>query len=200
MKQLSNILSMMNLIEVRILGFVSDARGNNSRLNKILRNGKEIGNILWLEDEDVTFQDPSTFRKIMIATWLRRTYNLKSNRNQLNARSRTFLDKDDTPFDFKPIINAHERDTKRSYKLIKLNLASPFPDLWNEMNVSAAKIPFTYETIIEMFCHFDEKIQCQDDMILNGSFDESKNNTHINFKRLDIINDALQKTTNEVSP
>ena len=68
MKQLSNILSMMNLIEVRILGFVSDARGNNSRLNKILRNGKEIGNILWLEDEDVTFQDPSTFRKTMIAT------------------------------------------------------------------------------------------------------------------------------------
>lgn len=171
MKQLSNILSMMNIIEVRILGFASDARENNSRLNKILRNGKEIGNRIWLEDEDVTFQDPSIFRKIMIATWLCRTYNLKSYRNQLNGRSRTFLDKDDTPFDFKPIINAHERDTKRRNKLIKLNLASPFPDLWNKMNVSEAKITFTYETIIQMFCHFGETLQCQDDMILNGSFD-----------------------------
>ena len=60
MKQLFNILSMMNLIEVRILGFVSDTRGNNTILNKLLRNGKEIGNIFWLEDDVVTFQDPST--------------------------------------------------------------------------------------------------------------------------------------------
>ena len=51
-----------------------------------------------------------------------------------------------------------------------------------------------------MFCHFGEKSQCQDDMKLIESFDESKVNTHINFKRLDIINNALQKTTNEVSP
>ena len=36
----------MNLIEVRILGFVSDAGGNNARLNKLLRNGKEFGNIM----------------------------------------------------------------------------------------------------------------------------------------------------------
>ena len=60
MKQLFNIISMMNLIEVRILGFVSDTRGNNTILNKLLRNGKEIGNIFWLEDDVVTFQDPST--------------------------------------------------------------------------------------------------------------------------------------------
>ena len=56
MKQLSNILSMMNIIEVKMLVFVSDAGGNNARLNKLLRNGKEIGNRLWLEDEDVTFK------------------------------------------------------------------------------------------------------------------------------------------------
>ena len=61
------------------------------------------------------------------------------------------------------------------------------------MNVSVAKIPFTYKTITEMFCHFGKQLQCQDDMKLNGSFDERKNNTHITFKRLDIINDALQK-------
>ena len=46
MEQLFYILSMMTLIEVRILGFVSDAGGNNARLNKLLRNGKEIGNRL----------------------------------------------------------------------------------------------------------------------------------------------------------
>ena len=69
-----------------------------------------------------------------------------------------------------------------------------------QMNVSAAKIPFTYEIITENFCYFGEQLQCQNDMKLNGSFDESKDNTHINFKRLDIINDALQKTTNVVSP
>ena len=83
----------------------------------------------------------------MIATWLCNTHNLQSNRNQLNARSRTFLDKDDTLFDFKPIINAYERDTKRRYKLTKINLAYAFLDLWNKMNVSAAKVPFTYETV-----------------------------------------------------
>ena len=63
MKKLFNMLLMMNLIEVKILGFVSHAGGNNARLNKLLCNGKEIGNRLWLEDEDVIFQDPSTFRK-----------------------------------------------------------------------------------------------------------------------------------------
>ena len=81
MKQLFNILSMMNLIEVRILGFVFDEGGNNARLNKLLRNGKEIGNRLWLEDEDVTFQYPSIFRKKTIAIWLCSTRNLKSNSN-----------------------------------------------------------------------------------------------------------------------
>ena len=83
----------------------------------------------------------------MIATWLCSTHNLKSNRNKLNAKSRTFMDKDDTPFNFKPIINAHERDTKRSSKLTKSTLASTFLDLWNKMNVSVAKVPFTYETV-----------------------------------------------------
>ena len=193
MKHLFNILSMMTLMEVRILGFFSDAGGNNTRLNKWLRNGKEIGNILWLKDEDVTFQDPSIFRKTMIATWLCSTHNLKSNRTQLNARSRTFLDKYDTPFNFNPKLNAHERDTKRSSKLTKLNLASTFLALWNKMLVSAVKILFIYETITEIFCHFGEQLQCQDDIKLNGSFDESKDNTHINYKRLDIINDVLQK-------
>ena len=147
MNQLFHVLSMMNLIEVKMLVFVSDAGGNNARLNKLLRNGKEIGNRLWLEDKNVAIQDPSTFRKTMIATWLCSTHNSKSNRNQLNARSRTFLDKGDTPFNSKPIINAHERDTKRSSKLTKVNLASTFPDLWNKMNVLAAKPSFTYETI-----------------------------------------------------
>ena len=109
-----------------------------------------------LEDEDVTFQYLSTFRKTMITTWLCNTHNLKSNKNQLNVRSRTFLDKDHTPLDLKPIINAHERDTKNSSKLTKLNLASTFPDLWNNMNVSTAKIPFTYEIITEIFCRFGE--------------------------------------------
>ena len=136
----------------------------------------------------------------MIATWLCSTHNLKSNRNQLNAKSRTFMDKNDAPFDFKPIINAHERDTKRSYKLTKLTLASAFPDLWNKMNISAAKVPFTYETVTEMFYHFGEHLKCQDDMKLKGTFDESKDNTLINLKMLNIINDALIKTIDEISP
>ena len=131
--------------------------------------------------------------KTMIATRLCSTYNIKSNRNQLNAKSRTFMDKDDTSFGFKPIVDAHERYTKRSSKLTKLTIASAIPDLWNKMNVSAGKIQFTYERITEIFCHFGEQLQCQDYMKLNGSFTESKDITHINFKRLDIINDALQK-------
>ena len=125
------------------MGFVSDTGGNNTRLNKLLHNGIENGNILRLKDEDVTFQDPSTFRKTMIATWLYSTHNLKSNRNELNVRSRTFLDKDDTLFDFKPIINVHEIYTKHNCKITNLNLACAFPDLWNKMKVSAAKILFT---------------------------------------------------------
>ena len=111
-----------------------------------------------MEDEDVIFQDPSIFRKAMITTWLCSTHNLKLNRNQLNSKSRTFLDEDNTPFDFKPIINSYERDTERSCKITKLNLASAFPDLWNKMNVSAAKIPLTYETITEFLCHFGEYV------------------------------------------
>ena len=97
--------------------------------------------------------------------------------NQLNSKSRTFLNENNTPFDFKPIINAYERDTERSCKITKLNLASVFPDLWNKMNVSTAKFPFTYETMTEFLCHFGEHVQCRDDMKLNGTFDESKDNT-----------------------
>ena len=66
------------------------------------------------------------------------------------------------------------------------------------MNVSAAKIPFTYETLTHMLCPFGEFLQCQDDMKLNETFDESKDNTQINLKRLGIIKDTLLKTTNEV--
>ena len=44
-----------------------------------------------------------------------------------------------------------------------------------------------------MFCHFGEHLKCRDDMKLKGTFDENKDNTLINFKRLDIINDALEK-------
>ena len=110
------------------------------------------------------------------------------------------MDKDDTPFYFKPMINAHERDTKIFSKLTKLTIGFTIPDLLNKMNVSAAKVPFTYETVIEMFCHFGEHLKCQDDMKLKGAFDENKGNTLINFKRLDIIDDALEKTTDEVSP
>ena len=34
----------------------------------------------------------------------------------------------------------------------------------------------------------------------NGTFDESKDNTQVNLKRLGIISDTLLKATNEVSP
>ena len=37
-------------------------------------------------------------------------------------------------------------------------------------------------------------------MKLNGTLDESKDNTQINLKRFGIINDALLKTINEVLP
>ena len=43
-----------------------------------------------------------------------------SNRNQLNARSNLYLNKDDTLFDFNPIINVHKRDTEIICKLTKL--------------------------------------------------------------------------------
>ena len=66
----------------------------------------------------------------------------------------------------------HERDTKRSCKITKLNLASTFLDLWKKMNVSAANIPFTYETIKINFYHFGKYLQCQDDIKLNGNFDK----------------------------
>lgn len=68
------------------------------------------------------------------------------------------MDKVDTPFDFKPIVNAHERDTKKSCKITKLNLTSTFPDIWNKMNVSTTKIPFTYKTITEHCYHFGKSL------------------------------------------
>ena len=134
---------MVNLNEVIILGFCSNKGENNARLNTLLHNGKEIGNTLWLKEEDVTFKDPSIFKK----KWLQHGYTtqtkLKSNMNQINVRSRTCLDKSDTLFNFKPIINVHEIYTKHNCKITNLNLACAFSDLWNKVNVSAAKILFT---------------------------------------------------------
>ena len=140
----------------------------------LLRNCKKIGNRLWLENEDVTFQDPSIFRRTMIATQVCSTHSLKSNKNKLNTKSSTFLDTNNTPFDFKPIINTHERDTEITCKIIKLNLVSVFLDLWNKMNVLPAKISFTYEIITEIFCNFVEHVQCKNYVKLNGTFDERK--------------------------
>ena len=68
----------------------------------------------------------------------------------------------------------------------KLELAYDFPDLWNKINVSTVKISFTYEKIL-------------DDMKLNGTLTKAKI-MHKLFFFKDIINEALLKTTNEVSP
>jgi len=78
----------------------------------------------------------------------------------------------------------------------KLNKMAMYPDLWNKMNVSAAKAPFKFEKITDMMLNLGKAIGCVHEM----AFDKSTNNkpkTYLNC--LDILQHANIKNGNTIT-
>jgi hypothetical protein len=70
---------MLSLIGIEIYGITSDAGGNNSRLFNLLRNGKRLGHVHWVDNGSVSFRHPCSDHQV--AMWFCSVHNFKNCRN-----------------------------------------------------------------------------------------------------------------------
>jgi len=154
---------------VRIFGFESDAGGQNARLFHYLRQGKALGEKSWLSDDDVLIVNPADPSR-HIAVWFCATHQLKNMRNALHNSNlngvRNFNNAGGI-LSWKVCEETYAHDRRRSSPITSLTRATVMPDLWNKMNVSAAKAPFTQKTITEMMSVLAGDLGCSHLLILD---------------------------------
>ena len=81
MFQLFHVMSRMNSVNVHVLLLCMDAGGNNSRLATLLRHEKKLNDCAWLDDNLISFVDPTSDCKYRTAVSHCSTHNLKAFRN-----------------------------------------------------------------------------------------------------------------------
>jgi hypothetical protein len=140
----------------KILGLALDGGGNNARLLKLLRNGKELDEgQSWLDEDQVSFANPADPTR-QIAVFHCTTHNLKGSRNALlNSDSLSKKPSRDfrfgsVKFGWQTIRRTHSRDQRKSVPDTSLRKGSENPDRWNKMNASFAKDPFKPDTLDEI--------------------------------------------------
>jgi len=166
LRQFVHVVSCYEAIGVRILGCVSDAGGQNSRLFSYLRCFRPIDEGSWLSDDSILIQNPAVPSR-NIALWFCTTHQLKNMRNALlNTAStmskRAFIN-DGTPMTWQIIEETYKADCRLSSPITSLTKSSVFPDGWNKMNVSAAKAPFLFDTISAMMMNVAVALDCSDE-------------------------------------
>ena len=133
-----------------------DGGGNNARLLKLLRNGKNIDEgQSWLDEDQVSFLNPADPSR-RVAVFHCTTHNLKGSRNAL-LNSDCLSKKPSRDFKFgsikfgwQTIRGTYSRDQKKSVPDTSLRKGSENPDRWNKMNASFAKDPFKPDTLYDM--------------------------------------------------
>ena len=107
LNQFVHVVLSLETIKCRVLGIVSDAGGSNASFVVRLRNGKQLKK-RWLEEEDCFILNPFD-KSRRIYFWFCITHLMKSMRGQLLAsqqdRSRSLLDKNDTPLGWQVLID-----------------------------------------------------------------------------------------------
>jgi hypothetical protein len=83
LKQTKQVIFGYEMAEAKILGLALDGGGNNARLLKLLRNGKELDEgQSWLDEDQVSFANPADPTR-QVAVFHCTTHNLKGSRNAL---------------------------------------------------------------------------------------------------------------------
>ena len=83
LRQLLHTTLALSLIHHTTLGVLFDAGGNNARLHKLLRGGRNLGSDGWISEFCVKFKNHTDVNK-WIASWFCSTHNQKAERNVNN--------------------------------------------------------------------------------------------------------------------
>jgi len=161
MWQFQHVVTCYEAVGIQILGFQCDAGGQNARLLKYLRRQNELGTMGWLNDDHVLINNPANPMK-KIAVWFCATHQLKNMRNALlrcDINNQHFS-KNGVAMSWSVIVDALKRDRNRGAPITDMTRAAASPDSWSKMNVSAAKAPFTYKTIIKMMTDLAIQLEC----------------------------------------
>ena len=81
--QLLHVTSQLNNVNMQVLMLCMDAGGNNSRLATLLRHEKKLNDVPWLDEDHISYCDPSSSGLHRIAIVHCATHNLKALRNAL---------------------------------------------------------------------------------------------------------------------
>ncbi|EJK77622.1 hypothetical protein THAOC_00533 [Thalassiosira oceanica] len=158
--QFGQIVMRLEMVGVRVIGLVSDAGSNNSRMFRLLRSRLEVGNKegAWLPIDRI--RTPNIYdRSRHIYLFNCTTHGLKATRNQLYGSysggkgCKAFLSIDGFGIHNAILKESYERDKRRASKRTRLDEASIDPDSWSKMNVSPAMIASEFKTLAEISEH-----------------------------------------------
>ena len=155
MEQLLHTIRGLEFIGVKIYGVCLDAGGGNARAVRLLTGQPSVDSV-WPVDRDVSFKNPADpSRRVAIFHCM--THNAKAFRNVLynstSARSRTLSNpKTGQTFGWQIIQDCFEREKERgtTMRTTRITQDVVYPDHWSVMNVSSARIPFEWNTIMEI--------------------------------------------------
>jgi len=169
LRQFTHVVSCYESIGVRILGCVCDAGGQNSRLFHYLCCSTPIDDNAWLSNNCVLVTNPAIPSR-KIALWFCSMHQLKNMHNALlntnSMSSKCSFVHENAPISWQFLEDRFKADCRRSSPLTHLTKTSVYPDGWNKMNVSAAKAPFSYETISDMMLNVATELQCTDEIYM----------------------------------
>jgi len=169
LRQFVHVVSCYEAIGVQILGCVSDAGGQNSRLFNYLHCFRPINEGSWLSDATILVQNPAVPSR-NIAVWFCATHQLKNMRNALlntaSAKSKRGFTNKGTPLTWSIVEETYKADCQLSSPITSLTKSAVFPDGWNKMNVSSAKAPFSFNTISAMMMNVAVDLKCSDEMFM----------------------------------
>lgn len=157
--QFLHVLCNLEIINRKVLGFVTDANSNNVTAMQTMSqsNCKPNYNAPVLTEKEISVVNPCS-TKVRIYFFLCSTHQLKNMRNALQSSrvggKRKFICKNGFPFGWEYLKSQLERDQERASPFTTLSQdAVNGLDGWARMNVALAKAPFDSKTIAEALCH-----------------------------------------------
>ena len=139
-----------------VLGFVCDAGGPNTRLMKLLRDGREIPEGGWLPLDAVVAVNPYDNSR-HICLFHCSTHELKSLRNALytswtKVGKKQFLDENDIQIGKGLVEKMYDKDKQREIDgqapLSEIRESTVILNKWSVMNAAEAKRPFSWKTLV----------------------------------------------------
>ncbi len=196
--QVKQVIFGYEMIGVRILGLVSDGGGNNARLFKLLRGGNDPAEgCSWLPEEHMSFPNPADPSR-RIAMFHCTTHGLKNLQNALFASypkkdkaTRDFT-VDHIHFGWESIVSCFERDKQRPVADTSLKTnGAVYPNKWSKMDVSLAKAPFKFDTLLEQVLYLAEELNCVDDIVQVRWLENDCESNKI-MRQIDLLKDVAR--------